>query len=108
MVACQPRVVFRLTMSRWQIHNSWVVRRTAGTHSRGAVAFPNSPDAAARVARFPYFPISSIDAPRSVSGGPDRSPWRVLVSGERVYHGQQNDHRRVTPGGNPGGGAARQ
>jgi len=99
---------FRLTMSRWQIHNSPAAVRAARMHHRGAVASELSPSAAPRGAPFLYFSISSKDALRGAVGRPCRPSPLMLARGERVYHGQQNDHRRIPPRGNPGGGLKRQ
>jgi hypothetical protein len=100
------RLDFRLTMFRRQKHHSPAAIRAARVLCREARASDRFQDGAP-AASFPYFSISSIDAPRGAVGRPCRPPPRIFVRGERVYHGQQNDHRRIAPGRNPGGGPAR-
>ena len=100
------RLDFRLTMSRWQNNHSTAAIRAARVFCFDARASDRFHDAAS-AAPSPYFSISSIDAPRGAVGRPCRPPQRFFVRGERVYHGQQNDHRRLAPGRNPGGGSAR-
>ena len=100
------RLDFRLTMFRRQKHHSPAAIRAARVLCREARASDRFQDGAP-AASFPYFSISSIDAPRGAVGRPCRPPPRIFVRGERVYHGQQNDHRRLAPGRNPGGGSAR-
>ena len=97
----------RLTMCRWQIHYSPATREAGRRFCRDAVASEQFPDAAPATS-FPYFPTSNIDAPRGAIGRPTRPSQRIFARGERVSHGQQNDHRRLTPGRDPGGGPARQ
>ena len=63
---------------------------------------------AALAAPDPYFSISNIDAPRGAVEWRNRPSQRIFARGERVYHGKQNDHRRLTPRGNQGGGLAGQ
>ncbi len=101
------RLVFRLTMSRWQIHHSPAATQAARTFCYDALASEPLPDPGP-AASFPYFSISNTDASRGAVRRPCRPSPRVFACDERVYHGQQNDHRRLTPGGNPGGGPARQ
>jgi hypothetical protein len=102
------RLDFRLTMFRWQNHHSPAAVRAARVPCRDTRASDRFQDAVLAAASFPHFSISSTDAPRGAVGRPYRPPLRVFVRGERVYHGQQNDHRRLAPGRNPGGGSARQ
>lgn len=98
---------FRLMMSRWQIHHSPAATRAARVFCRHPVTSEQLSDPAP-AAPFLYFPISSIDAPRGAVGWPRWPSQRIFVRGERVYHGQQNDHRRLTPGRDQGGGPPRQ
>ena len=106
-VAARRCLVSRLTMSRWQIHCSPAASEAARRFCRDAVASEQFSDAAPG-ASFHDLPISSIGAPRGAIGRPTRPSQRILARGERVSNGQQNDHRRLTPGRDPGGGPARQ
>jgi hypothetical protein len=100
------RLDFRLTMSRRQNNHSTAAIRAPRVFCFDARASDRFHDATS-AAPSPYFSISSIDAPRGAVGRPCRPPQRFFVRGERVYHGQQNDHRRLAPGINPGGVSAR-
>jgi hypothetical protein len=97
----------RLKMSRWQIHYQPAATWAAPMFCNDMATPERVPDTAP-VDPFSYFSIPSIDALRGASGRPNRPSQRRLARGERVYHGQQNDHRRLPPGGNPSGGPARQ
>jgi hypothetical protein len=101
-----PRLVFRLTMSRLQFRNSPAAICTARTVLGIAVPYRRPAEAAAP--QSPFSPIFSTDATRSAVGRPYRPRQRILTRGERVFHGKQNDHRRLPPGGDASGGSTRQ
>ena len=86
------RLVFRMTMSRWRNHHVPAAVRAARVVVNAAFGRRQPGGTAALVSQSPNFSISNKDATR----------------GERVCHGQQNDHRRLPPRGNPGRGSARQ
>ena len=102
----ERRLVFRLMMSRWQVHYAPTASEATRWFCLNAVASQQVSDAAPG-ASFPYFSITSTDATRGAIGRPSRPSQRILADGERVSHGQQNDHRRLPPGRNPAGGPAR-
>ncbi len=79
------------------------------TSGRAVTIFGQRPSGAAKSSdsHF-YFPsISNTDAARGVV---ERRAWPSAAAGarrKRVFHGKQDDHRRFSPGRNPGGGSAR-
>src|SRR5262249_17463957 len=97
------RFVFRLKMSRWQIYSAATATRAARRFCRDAVASEQFA-LTGLAAPFLQFSISSTDAIRGADGWRNRPLQRIFARGERVYHGKQNDHRRLAPRGNQGGG----
>jgi len=75
-----------------------VGRSRANRNRRGAAAPPE----------WFFIPVSpNIGAPRLVSDRPSRALQAARARPKRVQHVQQDDHRRLPSGRNPGGGVTR-